>query len=196
MDDISKILDAIEAEGKEEAERIIEKNRANIEELNRLYDREANIAGQDIFSQAEKDAHRIYKKNLSQADIKSRNIRLTARRNILEQAFAEAEKTLEKAPKNRKKDFYEKLIAKYGVGETAVVQLNAADKKLLGNKLKAEGVKIKIDDQAGDFSGGLIIKEGNIETDCTFETMIEQVKTEHEWKIADILFSKEHGGEL
>ena len=48
---------------------------------------------------------------------------------------------------------------------------------------------MNLDTKPGTFSGGLIIKEGSVETNCTFEVMIETAKKEMEAEIAAMLFS-------
>ena len=46
-----------------------------------------------------------------------------------------------------------------------------------------------VDSEAGDFLGGLILREGEIETNCTFEVMIKDTKKEKESEIAAALFA-------
>ena len=50
-------------------------------------------------------------------------------------------------------------------------------------------MNIIIDDNAGSFAGGLIIKEKDTEINCTFEVIIENAKKEMESEIASMLFS-------
>ena len=55
--------------------------------------------------------------------------------------------------------------------------------------MKADGIKVRVDDEAGSFSGGLIIREKDIETNCTFEVILEAARKEMETEIAAVLFS-------
>lgn len=188
MESISKILKAISAEGRSSAEKIIENGRNSAEKLTAAYDREARIAADKILDKAQKTVGEIQHRSISQAGIEGRNIKLLARRNALEQAFEQAGEKLALLSKEQKTEMYEKLIRRYSSGKSVIVQLNTGDKKILGGKLKTDGIKISIDDETGDFSGGLIIKEGDIETNCTLEVIMKNAKTEMESEIAAMLF--------
>lgn len=189
MESISKILDAISAEGKADAEKIAESGRKNAEEIYHLYEREAGISEKNILSRAEKKAEEIRQSSLSQAGIESRNIKLAAKREALEKTFARASEKMAAISGQEKKAFYEKLISRYSSGDTVVVQLNGDDRKEFGKKLKVKDIKVILDEKDGAFSGGLIIKEQDIETNCTFEVIIENAKKEMESEIAAMLFS-------
>ena len=189
MESVSKILDAISAESRAAADRILENGRNNAAEMRKLYDREAQLAEEKIIAEAEKTAGEIRQRSISQAGIESRNIRLKAKREALTQAFDKAGERLAGLSGERKKEMYQRLISKYSSGSEVIVQLNETDKKALGNRLKADGIKIRLDNEPASFSGGLIIREKNIETNCTFEAMLDMARKEMETEIADVLFS-------
>lgn len=189
MDSISKILDAITAEASAEAEKILENGKKSAEEAFKLYEKEARIDEDDIFEKAEQRAKEIQQRSLSQAGIESRNIKLSARRKALEQAFALAEEKLTAMEPKKKKALYEKLISKFSTSQEVRVQLNQQDSAAFGKKLKVEGVNIDLDQEHGDFSGGLVIKEQSLETNCTFQVMIENAKKDMESEIAAMLFA-------
>lgn len=189
MESISKILDAITAEGEAEAEKILENGRKSAEETFKLYEKEARMDEDDIFEKAEQRAREIQQRSLSQAGIESRNIKLSARRNALEQAFALAAEKLASLEPKKKKALYEKLIAKFSTGQAVTVQLNEKDSSAFGKKLKVKGMEISLDEKTGAFSGGVVIKEPLLETNCTFEVMMEAAKKDMEAEIAAMLFA-------
>lgn len=189
MESVSKILDAISAEGRAAAGRILEDGRNNAAEMRKFYDREACTAEEKLLEEAEKTAEELRKRSISRAGIESRNIRLNVRRKALSQAFDKAGERLAGLSGERKKEMYQRLISKYSSGSEVIVQLNETDKKALGNRLKVDGIKIRLDNEPASFSGGLIIREKNIETNCTFEAMLDMARKEMETEIADVLFS-------
>lgn len=105
MESISKILDAITAEGEAEAEKILENGRKSAEEAFKLYEKEARMDEDDIFEKAEQRAREIQQRSLSQAGIESRNIKLSARRNALEQTLPWQRKNWQVWIRKRKKPF-------------------------------------------------------------------------------------------
>ena len=193
MESISKILDAISAQSLAETDKIMESSRQEAEELQKLYEKEALKARDNILSKANAEADGIRQRNLSQAGIESRNLLLSARRETIEKVFAIAAERLASMPDTEKKALYEKLISRYSSSDEVIVQLNSHDKDKLGRKIKPDGVKITIDKENGDFSGGLIIKEKTTETNCTFDVMVENAKKEMVSEVAAMLFSADTG---
>lgn len=194
MDNISKILDAISAESKAEADKILAAGAKSAEEVLKLYREEASMEEESILKKARKEADEILQRGASQAGITSRNIRLTAKRQALEETFSLALEKMAQLPDKEKQDLYVKLIGAYTGGKEVIVQFNQTDSKALGKKVaqKAEknyGIQVTVDGEAGDFSGGLILREGEIETNCTFEVMVEDTKKEKESEIAAALFA-------
>ena len=193
MESISKILDAISAQSLAETDKIMDSSRQEAEELQKLYEKEALKARDNIRSKANAEADGIRQRNLSQAGIESRNLLLSARREAIEKVFAKAAERLASMPDTEKKALYEKLISRYSGSDEVIVQLNSNDKDKLGRKIKPDGVKMTIDKENGDFSGGLIIKEKTTETNCTFEVMVENAKKEMVSEVAAMLFSADTG---
>lgn len=193
MESISKILDAISAQSLAETDKIMESSRQEAEELQKLYEKEALKARDNILSKANAEADGIRQRNLSQAGIESRNLLLSARREAIEKVFAKVAERLASMPDTEKKALYEKLISRYSGSDEVIVQLNSNDKDKLGRKIKPDGVKMTIDKENGDFSGGLIIKEKTTETNCTFEVMVENAKKEMVSEVAAMLFSADTG---
>lgn len=107
----------------------------------------------------------------------------------MRETFDRASETLGALTDYQKKKMYEKLIKENSIGKELTVQLNENDKKVFGNIIKTEGIRLNIDDQAGNFIGGIIIRAENIETNFTFEAIIERLKEEKEPEVAEILFS-------
>ncbi len=193
MESISKILDAISAQSLAETDKIMESSRQEAEELQKLYEKEALKARENILLKANAEADGIRQRNLSQAGIESRNLLLSARREAIEKVFEKAAERLASMPDTEKKALYEKLISRYSSSDEVIVQLNSNDKDKLGRKIKPDGVKITIDKENGDFSGGLIIKEKTTETNCTFDVMVENAKKEMVSEVAAMLFSADTG---
>ena len=188
-DGIEKIMQVIFDEAQREAGRHEKNGERDAAEIRRLYEKEAGISEANILDAAEKEAERIRRRSISGASIESRNIKLSARHDVLEKVLDMAEGELAVLDKNRKKALYEKLISKYSSGSSVTVQLNERDAEEIGSKLKVKGMDISVDERTGSFSGGLIIKENRTETDCTFAAMAENAGKRMEAELADMIFS-------
>lgn len=194
MEGISRITEAIFREARAEADSIMENSKRSVGEIERLYEKEARISEEAILNAAEREADAIRRRSLSQSSIEDRNIKLSARHEMMERAFSTAERKLAALDKNDKKALYESMIIRYSSGNDVRVQLNKIDTEELGSKLKVKGMDILIEPGYGRFSGGIIIKEDKTEIDCTFKAMTENARKEMEPEIAETLFSQHEGG--
>lgn len=79
------------------------------------------------------------------------------------------------------------LYAKQQLKETFSGTLVEKIKKLVVNQ--PEKLTAKLSDKTGDFSGGFILKQGDIENNCTFEILVGGVREELESEVSSILFS-------
>ena len=70
--------------------------------------------------------------------------------------------------------------------------LNAADRARIGEALvkavNAGGAKMKLSKETRDLIGGLILRRGSIETNCSVELLVELCRGELSAKLADVLF--------
>ena len=70
--------------------------------------------------------------------------------------------------------------------------MNAADRARVGEALlkavNADGAKMKLPDETRDIKGGLILRRGSIETNCSVELLVELCRGELSAKLADVLF--------
>jgi V/A-type H+-transporting ATPase subunit E len=78
-----------------------------------------------------------------------------------------------------------------GTGEEEVI-LNARDRAAIGEKLiqaiNLGGAHMTLSDETRDIAGGLILRRGSIEANCSVELLVELCKGEMASKLADILF--------
>ena len=79
-------------------------------------------------------------------------------------------------------------------GDEEIV-LNARDRKAIGEKLVQAANKrlgngrLTLSEDCGDFAGGLILRRGSIEANCTVELLVELSQGELSAKVADVLFA-------
>ena len=74
----------------------------------------------------------------------------------------------------------------------AEIVLNAKDREKYGRQLVAHAQsgahKLALAADSGDFAGGFVLREGQIETNCTFEVLISSGREDLEGEIAAVLF--------
>ena len=71
---------------------------------------------------------------------------------------------------------------------------HARDRKAVGAKVvkaaneKLKNGKLTLSDETGDFLGGLILRRGNIEANCTAELLVELCRGDMAAELAKVLF--------
>ncbi len=144
---------------------------------------ERKIAGLKEKSEAEtkKILEQIKRQELTSAGLENKKIVLEAKKQIIDNVFAEAKKKLEALDDKKREAYIKKLVEKTKSDiEVAYVYCNKKDAKLLKG-FNAEPIGI---------SGGLIAenKEKTIRVDYSFDTLLQGIKENELQNISKILF--------
>ena len=123
----------------------------------------------------------IKKQELASAKLESKKMLLEAKKQLIGQVFAEAQKKIDALDAKKREAYLKKLLekAKNDI-EVAKVYCNKKDAKLL------KGVDV----EAVDMIGGLIAenKDGTVRVDYSFESMLQSIKESELQSISKILF--------
>lgn len=119
---------------------------------------------------------------------------LALKQKIVSESFDKACEKIVGLPTAEYAAFLAKLAAKASVTGDEEVIFNARDRKLIGsevvkgaNVLLKDG-KLTVSDEVGSFAGGLILRSGSIETNCTAELLVELQRNEMSAELAGMLF--------
>ena len=91
--------------------------------------------------------------------------------------------------------FLAKLAAKASVTGDEEIVLNAKDAAAVGSAVVdaanalLDGGKLTLSEKTGSFAGGLILRRGSIEANCTVELLVELCRSEMSAQIAKLLFA-------
>ena len=119
---------------------------------------------------------------------------LALKQQIISQSFDKACEKLVGLPAAEYAPFLARLAAKASVTGDEEIILNARDKKLIGSEVTKganvllKGGKLTLSDEVGSFAGGLILRHGSIETNCTAELLVELQRSEMSAGLAKMLF--------
>lgn len=171
MNGLEAIADKILSEAQEKADRLIEQARVQSEEtLAAARNEAAQILASSRESTARQaDAFMI--RAASAAALESRRTLLQARQDQLNQIMVRALSILSEMPENDRLAFYHDLIISSGA-TSGEITLSSADAHLGSRLEQMMDGHYTIASQAGSFSGGLLLKQGPIEDNLTFERLI------------------------
>jgi V/A-type H+/Na+-transporting ATPase subunit E len=159
------------AEGKKEAARIL---------------REAEKKADELRERAEAESKRliesIRRQETASSELEAKKIVLEAKKELVEEAFAAAAKSLESMDDKKREAIIKKMMAKARKDiDVAHAYCSKKDSKLLKD----------IKPEASDISGGLIAenKEKTVRVDFSYETLLQSVRETKMQEISAILFS-------
>lgn len=161
------------------------------------YANQADQIKSEAVKAAEKEAFALLERVASQSDLARRNLQLRYKRKTISRAFETALDGLCGLDAERQLDFLSSFAAKYQSG-TAEVLLNEGDKANFGTslvsriqeKLKASGkdYSVSLSGKTGNFAGGMVLVEGSIETNCSYEILIKNIRDDLEGEVAKTLY--------
>ena len=119
---------------------------------------------------------------------------LAAKQEMVSRSFEKAREQIVSLPRERYLAFLAGLAAKAAVTGEEEIILNKRDRAELGEDLVRaandllENGKLTLAEETRDFAGGLILRRGNIEVNCTVELLVELSQGELSAKVAELLF--------
>ena len=120
---------------------------------------------------------------------------LALKQEMISRSFDEAAKKLVSLSDGEYVALLGKLAANASVTGEEEIVLNAADRARVGeavvkaaNEKLGEKGKLRLSESTGEFDGGLILRRGNIEDNCTTALLVELCRGELSAAIAGVLF--------
>lgn len=172
------------------------------EEKNKILSKKAASAKEleaEILAKAEVEAKAKKERILSGAKLKVRNDKLAAKQEVIDSVFKASIEKLNALGQKEFLDFLKSSICTLDIEGDETLQLNAQglgfidDKFMLeiNSSLKSKGLKgeIKLNQTAGDFSGGFILEKNGVEINNTYESLVDSLRDELEFDVAKVLFN-------
>ena len=195
MKGTEKIIAHIQADAQAQCDAILAKAQEQSDAIRADYARKAADA------YAEKIRAGV-KATADQADSAARLSRMEARKELLAlkqqmiaRSFDEAEKKLVSLPDEQYISLLSRLAAQASVTGDEEIILSAADRARVGeavvrgaNECLGSAGALRLSDSVGEFDGGLIVKRGNIEVNCTAALLVELCRGDMSAALAGVLF--------
>ena len=132
------------------------------------------------------EKEKLYAKQISSAEMQAKKAVLAQKQQILEEVIEEAEKRLVNLPDAQYVEVIGKMLDNMDKSLGTEVIVSEKDRTRLGDVIKEKGFVIS--DKTADINGGLIIRNGDIEYNYSFGSIISIEKEEIQQIAAKILF--------
>ena len=195
MNGIEKLTQQISAEAQTEIDAILAEAKEKADAITADYSQQAEKAAAERRAKGEEAAAQREERLIAMADMERRKALLAARQDMVGKAF---DKALEQLC-NLSDGEYIALLTKLAVSaaSSGKEQLIFSEKDrgrvgeavvLAANKALENG-NLTLSEQTRPMSGGLILSDGAIEVNCTFETLIRLQRGEMAGEVAGVLFA-------
>jgi len=190
---LAEIKKKIETEARKEADAILAAARAEAEKIKKETDREIKAIEASYAERFNSEQPEILRRRKIVASLDVNRIELGVKQQAISDSFSEAVNLMANLPGDKYLALAEKLLLKAVETGEEVLQAGAGGKHITGEWLlkfnEKHGKKLTLGDSRIDASGGFILKNGNIETNCTWEMLVRWIKDDLEAEVAKRLFS-------
>jgi len=195
---LENITAKIVAEANEFAASVIAEAEAEAKSIAEEYETIAEKESSQIIDAAYEKASEIMHRANTQSLKEKRISILSTKWEYLDNTFLSAVKLLCKMPDDEQVVLMAGLVRKYQRSDAELV-FNKADRDRLGKAVVnsvnasagAKGFKAKLSAGTGDFAGGLILKEGGVEANLSYEALVMSRREQLEDDVSSVLFDSE-----
>lgn len=192
MNGIEKITGRIRADAQAEADAILAAARKEAGETEASFRRQAEGERALLLAKAEKAAAEREERLVSAAQMEGRKTILAARQEMVEKAFDTALERLCSMPEEQYVQVLVGLVQKASSTGSEEVLFSPADRKRVGKAVvegaNATGKHLALSGETRPIRGGFILRDGSVEVNCAFETLIRLEKGRSAAQAAKILF--------
>lgn len=205
MNGIEKITGQIDADVQKEIDAALDQARARAQEIEDRYASQAQTQAEAIRRKGEQDAALRQERLVDVAKLEARKTILAAKQELVGQAFDLALKKLLELPDQE----YISLLAKLAVsasrtgreqvilsqkdrsryGKQAVTMANDMLAKKAGPRAAQTDGMLTLAEESRPMAGGLILRDGKVETNCSFEVLIHLQRDSLSAEVARALFA-------
>lgn len=193
MNGLDKIIARMEADTRAECNALAANAAENAAAILRDYQAQADAAARDSAQRAEAQAAEHLEHLNGSSQLACRQRVLAAKQQLIDEAFARAAQALAALPQADYIDLLAALAAENGSGDEELL-LSAHDRETVGAAVvdaanaKKPGAAFRLSDETRDTGGGLVLRRGRVELNCSFTEKLRQLRQEESSAVAQLLF--------
>ena len=198
MKGTEKIIAHIRADGDAQAKKIIDEASKQAEELRAESFKAALAEYEKLMQAGNAECEDILSGSHRIAEMEAKKSVLSVKQEMISAAFDAAREEIVNMPRDKYTQFLARMAAEAAVSGMEEIVLNARDKAEVGKAvckaanelLSAKGTpgKLTVSEETADISGGVIVRFGGIETNCSIDALIRQRRSGLSTEVAAALF--------
>lgn len=198
MKGTEKIIAHIRADGDAEAKKILDAAAKQAEEIRAASFKEALSEYEKLMQTGNAECEDILSGSRRIAEMEAKKSVLSVKQEMISAAFDAAREEIVNMPRDKYTQFLARMAAEAAASGMEEIVLNARDKAEVGKAvckaanelLSAKGTpgKLTVSEDTADISGGVIVRFGGIETNCSIDALIRQRRSGLSTEVAAALF--------
>lgn len=198
MKGTEKIIAHIRADGDAEAKKILDAAAKQAEEIRAASFKAALSEYEKLMQAGNAECEDILSGSRRIAEMEAKKSVLSVKQEMISAAFDAAREEIVNMPRDKYTQFLARMAAEAAAGGMEEIVLNARDKAEVGKAvckaanelLSAKGTpgKLTVSEDTADISGGVIVRFGGIETNCSIDALIRQRRSGLSTEVAAALF--------
>ena len=198
MEGIEKITAHIEADAKAEAQSVLNEAGARVSQIDADYRQKAQDEYWTRVRAGVKDCEDRVQRMNRLAAMESKKAILATKQDMVAKAFDRAQEMIVNLPADKYAVFLAKLASESATTGEEEVIFNERDKNSCGAavvnsanaRLAEKGIagKLRVSDETRNICGGLVLRQGGIEVNCTVELLVDMCRSEMSSQLAEVMF--------
>ena len=194
MNGIEKITQRIASEAQAEIDRILGDARDEADRIAESYRAQADGEAAELNARNEKNAAEREERLVSAAQMEARKVLLAAKQEMVEKAYIQALDKLCAMPEEQYVAVLAGLLVKASSNGKEEAVFSKEDRERVGMAAVAKanelsGKQLRLSEETQPIRGGFILKDKNVEVNCTFETLVRLQKAETAGAVVKKLFA-------
>lgn len=197
MNGMEKITERITAEADKAAAAVLAQAEQTAGEIRAAYQKKADEAYAARMNEGSTEIRLGTERTERAAKLQSRKDTLALKQSFLERAYDRAKEKLLALPEKEYAAFLAAQAGRAAVTGRETLVINSQDRAMGEEILRGANAILEkrglpaaltLSDESGDFSGGLKLREGSVEVNCTVDTLLALSRNRLDAEIAAILF--------
>ena len=194
MNGIEKITARINADAQAEIDRTLAQAREEAARITERYKAQADAEAAALAARSEKAAAEREERLVSVAQMEARKVGLAAKQEMVEKVYERALEKLRTMPQEQYTAVLAALLIQASATGTEEAIFSPEDRDKAGKAAVAKANEqlpkggLTVSQETRNISGGFILKDNNVEVNCTFDTLVRLQKAETAGAVAKKLF--------
>ena len=194
MNGIENITQRIASEAQAEIDRVLGEARDEAGRITASYRAQAEAEARELDAKNERAAAEREERLVSAAQMKARKHQLAAKQKMVEKAYILALEKLCAMPEEQYVDVLADLLVQASSNGREEAVFSKEDRERVGEAAVAKanqlsGKQLRLSEETQPIRGGFILKDKNVEVNCTFETLVRLQKAETAGAVVKKLFA-------